>query len=98
MSQAPIEKDRKTAALGEDGMRISWTEENVAAIAERRSWIEVHGAPLADLQVLKIDGTWPAAAQSRPAAPDHCWPQEPQEAATALKLIGFLSPGCSSTY
>jgi post-segregation antitoxin (ccd killing protein) len=55
MSQAPIVKDRKTAAQGEDGLRISWTKENVAAIAERRSWIEVHGAPLADLQVLKID-------------------------------------------
>ena len=55
MSQAPIEKDRKTAAQREDGLRISWTEENVAAIAERRSWIEVHGTSLADLQVLKID-------------------------------------------
>ena len=54
MRLAPNEQDRKTAQ-GEDGLRISWTEENVAAIAERRSWIELHGAPFADHQVLKID-------------------------------------------
>ena len=32
-----------------------WQKENAAAIAERRSWIENHGAPLADIQVLKLD-------------------------------------------
>jgi len=32
-----------------------WERENAEAIAERRSWIETHGVPLADLQVLKID-------------------------------------------
>jgi len=32
-----------------------WRKENAVAIAERRSWIEAHGVPLADLQVLKID-------------------------------------------
>jgi antitoxin CcdA len=31
-----------------------WARENAEAIAERRAWIEAHGAPLADLQVLKI--------------------------------------------
>jgi antitoxin CcdA len=36
-------------------LRISWTEENAAAMAERRTWIEIHGVPLADLQVLKLD-------------------------------------------
>lgn len=30
-----------------------WRQENAAAIAERRAWIETNGAPLADLQVLK---------------------------------------------
>jgi antitoxin CcdA len=32
-----------------------WRKENAVAIAERRSWIEAHGVPLADLQVLKVD-------------------------------------------
>lgn len=32
-----------------------WERENAEAIAERRSWIETHGVPLADLQILKID-------------------------------------------
>lgn len=31
-----------------------WARENAEPIAERRAWIEVKGAPLADLQVLKI--------------------------------------------
>lgn len=30
-----------------------WRKQNAEAIAERRSWIEANGAPLADLQVLK---------------------------------------------
>lgn len=33
----------------------AWTWEHAAAIAERRAWMEANGAPLADLQVLKID-------------------------------------------
>lgn len=33
----------------------AWARENAAAISERRAWIEAHGTPLADLQVLKID-------------------------------------------
>ena len=32
-----------------------WQKENAAAIAERRSWIESNGPPLADLQVMKLD-------------------------------------------
>jgi antitoxin CcdA len=32
----------------------AWVRENAEAIAERRAWIEAHGTPLADLQVLKI--------------------------------------------
>lgn len=32
----------------------AWAEENAAAIAERRTWIDVNGTPLADLQVLKL--------------------------------------------
>ena len=32
----------------------AWAEENAEAISERRAWIETHGTPLADLQVLKI--------------------------------------------
>jgi post-segregation antitoxin (ccd killing protein) len=55
MKLVSIEKHRRRAAQGEDGLRISWAEENAAAIAERHAWIEVHGAPLADLQVLKVD-------------------------------------------
>lgn len=33
----------------------AWARENAAAIAERRTWIEANGTPLADLQVLKTD-------------------------------------------
>ena len=33
----------------------AWAQENSAAIAERRAWIEANGTPLGDLQVLKID-------------------------------------------
>ncbi|EIE49398.1 hypothetical protein AL036_09210 [Salipiger aestuarii] len=33
----------------------AWADRNAAAIAERRRWIETHGAPLADVQVLRID-------------------------------------------
>ena len=33
----------------------AWTQENASAIEERRAWIETHGTPLADLQVLNID-------------------------------------------
>mgnify|MGYP001236550385 FL=1 len=33
----------------------AWAAENADAIAERRAWIETHGTPLADLQVLKVD-------------------------------------------
>ena len=33
----------------------AWSAENAEAISERRAWIEAHGTPLADLQVLKID-------------------------------------------
>ena len=32
-----------------------WQKENSVAIAERRSWIESNGPPLADLQVMKLD-------------------------------------------
>lgn len=30
----------------------AWRKENAAAIAERLAWIETHGTPLADIQVL----------------------------------------------
>lgn len=33
----------------------AWIQQNAAAIAERRTWIEANGTPLTDLQVLKID-------------------------------------------
>jgi antitoxin CcdA len=33
----------------------AWAEENAVAITERRAWIEAHGTPLADLQVLRLD-------------------------------------------
>ena len=55
MSQVPIEKHRETAAQGEEDPRIRWSEENLAANAERRTWIEAHSAPLFDLQVHKVD-------------------------------------------
>lgn len=31
----------------------AWAKENAGAIAERRTWIETNGTPLADIQVLK---------------------------------------------
>ncbi|MEQ9242057.1 type II toxin-antitoxin system CcdA family antitoxin [Roseovarius indicus] len=33
----------------------AWAREDADAIAERRTWIEAHGTPLADIQVLKVD-------------------------------------------
>ena len=33
----------------------AWAEENAEALAERKTWIEEHGMPLADFAVLKID-------------------------------------------
>jgi antitoxin CcdA len=33
----------------------AWVAENAEAISERRAWIETHGTPLADLQILKVD-------------------------------------------
>jgi antitoxin CcdA len=33
----------------------AWAAENAEAISERRAWIETHGTPLADIQVLKVD-------------------------------------------
>ena len=32
----------------------AWAADNAAAISERRAWIEDHGMPLADLQVLRL--------------------------------------------
>ncbi|UWR35742.1 type II toxin-antitoxin system CcdA family antitoxin (plasmid) [Sulfitobacter sp. W027] len=32
----------------------AWAADNAAAISERRAWIEAHGMPLADLQVLRL--------------------------------------------
>ena len=31
----------------------AWSKENAEAIAERHTWIEANGTPLADIQVLK---------------------------------------------
>jgi post-segregation antitoxin (ccd killing protein) len=49
------EKHRRTAAQEGVDLKISWAEENIAAIAVRRAWIDENGTPLADLQVLEID-------------------------------------------
>jgi antitoxin CcdA len=48
-------KHIRTAAQEGVDLKISWAEENAAAIAVRRAWIEENGTPLADLQVFKID-------------------------------------------
>jgi antitoxin CcdA len=47
--------DEALAKAVRQARAAAWAEENAAAIAERRAWIEVHGAPLADLQVLMTD-------------------------------------------
>jgi hypothetical protein len=49
------EKRRNWATNRQEELRLDWIEENAAAIGERRSWMEAHGTPLADLQVLKLD-------------------------------------------
>lgn len=45
-------------ATRRDGAALSraeaWRQENAAAIAERLAWIEAHGTPLADIQVLLV--------------------------------------------
>jgi len=33
----------------------AWAAENMAAISERRTWIEANGTSLTDLQVLKVN-------------------------------------------
>jgi hypothetical protein len=53
--KVPSGTHRLTGVREEGDLRISWTEENAAPMAERRTWIETHGVPLADLQVLKLD-------------------------------------------
>lgn len=47
--------DAALAAAVREARAEVWARENAAAIAERRAWIDAHGTPLADLQVLKID-------------------------------------------
>ncbi len=47
--------DAALAAAVRAAKAEAWARENAEAIAERRAWIETHGTPLADLQVLKID-------------------------------------------
>ena len=49
ISEAAVQKAVKTAEAER------WAEENADILAERRSWIDSHGAPLTDLQVLKLD-------------------------------------------
>lgn len=46
--------DAALAAAVRAAKAEAWARENAEAIAERRTWIEAHGTPLADLQVLKI--------------------------------------------
>ncbi len=50
----PNEKHCRTEAQDGEDPEVRWAEENAAAIVERRAWIDVNGAPLADLQILKI--------------------------------------------
>jgi len=38
-----------------DAEAREWAEENSEALAERDRWIEDNGAPLADIQVLRVD-------------------------------------------
>lgn len=47
--------DRALAVAVRDAEAAAWARDNAEAIAERRAWIETHGAPLADVQVLKTD-------------------------------------------
>lgn len=47
--------DEALAKAVRQARAAAWAEENAPAIAERRSWIEANGAPLADVQVLKMD-------------------------------------------
>ncbi|WP_375569728.1 type II toxin-antitoxin system CcdA family antitoxin [Seohaeicola saemankumensis] len=45
-------------AMRRNGTALSraeiWRQENAAAIAERLAWIETHGTPLAEIQVLLV--------------------------------------------
>ena len=47
--------DEALARAVRQARAAAWARENAAAIAERRSWIEANGAPLADIQVLKAE-------------------------------------------
>jgi len=47
--------DAAVSQAVQEAQARAWAEENAEAISERRAWIETHGTPLADLQVLKVD-------------------------------------------
>ena len=47
--------DAAVAKAVRDARAAAWAADNAAAISERRAWIEDHGMPLADLQVLRLD-------------------------------------------
>jgi antitoxin CcdA len=49
----PASPQPETKAASRD-RAASWAKENAWAIAERRAWIERHGLPLAELQMLTL--------------------------------------------
>lgn len=54
MGHKEDETPDQTSTGARKGHANTWAEENASAIAERRMWIERHGAPLDDLQVLVL--------------------------------------------
>lgn len=58
MSKPMKDNPQLKPATRRDGAALSraevWQQENAAAIAERLAWIETHGTPSADIQVLPI--------------------------------------------
>jgi len=47
--------DAAVSQAVQEAQARAWAEENAEAISERRAWIETHGTPLANLQVVKVD-------------------------------------------
>jgi hypothetical protein len=55
MDQSKDEARFPVATSDKEDRKVTWADENLMALEERRVWIEANGLPLRDLQVLKLD-------------------------------------------
>jgi hypothetical protein len=55
MDQSEGEARFPSATSDKEDRNVTWADENLLALEERRVWIEAYGLPLRDLQVLKLE-------------------------------------------